>query len=90
MLETRASIVPFEREILVARIDPGASLPIAAGKKPSTLKEYHLEDSRLLATLHKQFLDEIKSELDWLGVEDINNNRTSLLVSATIARPSAN
>jgi|TARA_B100000315_G_scaffold220551_1_gene223331 DNA-binding MarR family transcriptional regulator len=80
MLETETPKNLSERDILAAiRIDTGVSLPIPAGKNPSTLKRYQLEVIRLLATLHKRFLDEIKSELDRLGVDDINNTQALLL-----------
>ncbi len=44
------------------------------------MKAYQLEVVRLLGTLHKRFLDEIKSELDELGIQDINNIQALLLV----------
>ena len=70
-----------EREILTAiGADFGAPLPTPAGAKSPKLKGYHLAVIRLLATLHKRYLDEIKSELDRLGVEDINSTQTLLMV----------
>ena len=88
MLDTQAPIVPSEREILAAiRVDSSASLPIVAGKNPPKMKGHHLEVIRPLGTLHKRFLDEIKSELDRLGIEGINNTQTLLLVHIGDERP---
>ena len=55
--------------------------------KRAKLKAQQLEVIRLLGTLHKRFLDEIKSELDRLGVEGINNTQALLLVHIGDERP---
>jgi DNA-binding MarR family transcriptional regulator len=43
------------------------------------LKQGYLETIRLIERLHRRFLDVIKTELDRLGVEDINNVQTLIL-----------
>lgn len=43
------------------------------------MKESYLETIRLIERLHRRFLDVIKTELDRLGVEDINNVQTLIL-----------
>jgi DNA-binding MarR family transcriptional regulator len=43
------------------------------------LKHRYLETIRLVERLHRRFLDVIKTELDRLGVEDINNVQTLIL-----------
>ncbi|MDF1585720.1 MarR family winged helix-turn-helix transcriptional regulator [Marinimicrococcus flavescens] len=43
------------------------------------MKEQYLQTTRLIERLHRRFLDVIKSELDRLGVEDINNVQTLIL-----------
>ena len=43
------------------------------------VKESYLETIRLIERLHRRFLDVIKTELDRLGVEDINNVQTLIL-----------
>jgi DNA-binding MarR family transcriptional regulator len=46
---------------------------------PTTVKQSYLESIRLIERLHRRFLDVIKTELDRLGVEDINNVQTLIL-----------
>jgi len=43
------------------------------------LKDQYLTTIRLIERLHRRFLDVIKSELDRLGIEDINNVQTLIL-----------
>ncbi len=43
------------------------------------MKQSYLESIRLIERLHRRFLDVIKTELDRLGVEDINNVQTLIL-----------
>jgi DNA-binding MarR family transcriptional regulator len=43
------------------------------------VKQSYLESIRLIERLHRRFLDVIKTELDRLGVEDINNVQTLIL-----------
>jgi DNA-binding MarR family transcriptional regulator len=43
------------------------------------VKQSYLETIRLIERLHRRFLDVIKTELDRLGVEDINNVQTLIL-----------
>jgi len=45
------------------------------------VKQSYLETIRLIERLHRRFLDVIKTELDRLGVEDINNVQTLILVN---------
>ena len=89
MPNTRAPTEIFERQALAANgVVSGASASDPGGAASAKLKDYHLEVIRLLATLHKRFLDEIKSELDRLGVQDINNIQTLLLVHIGAGSPS--
>ncbi len=44
-----------------------------------TVKQSYLEAFRLLERLHRQFLEVIKSELDRLGVQDINSVQSLIL-----------
>ncbi len=81
MPKTQTPINLFDRQVRAAnKVDTGPSTAPLAGAKPPNMKGFQLEVIRLLATLHKRFLDEIKSELDRLGVEDINNTQALLLV----------
>ena len=43
------------------------------------MKDQYLITIRLIERLHRRFLDVIKSELDRLGIEDINNVQTLIL-----------
>jgi len=43
------------------------------------VKQSYLETIRLVERLHRRFLDVIKTELDRLGIEDINNVQTLIL-----------
>ena len=43
------------------------------------MKQSYLETIRLIERLHRRFLDVIKTELDRLGIEDINNVQTLIL-----------
>ena len=43
------------------------------------MKQNYLETIRLIERLHRRFLDVIKTELDRLGTEDINNVQTLIL-----------
>ncbi len=43
------------------------------------VKQNYLETIRLIERLHRRFLDVIKTELDRLGIEDINNVQTLIL-----------
>ncbi|SNB62484.1 DNA-binding transcriptional regulator, MarR family [Arboricoccus pini] len=50
-----------------------------AGRFEEEVKEKYLQTTRLIERLHRRFLDVIKTELDRLGVEDINNVQTLIL-----------
>jgi DNA-binding MarR family transcriptional regulator len=43
------------------------------------VKQSYLETIRLIERLHRRFLDVIKTELDRLGIEDINNVQSLIL-----------
>mgnify|MGYP003573755010 CR=1 FL=1 len=43
------------------------------------MKDQYLVTIRLIERLHRRFLDVIKTELDRLGIEDINNVQTLIL-----------
>lgn len=43
------------------------------------MKDHYLVTIRLIERLHRRFLDVIKTELDRLGIEDINNVQTLIL-----------
>ena len=43
------------------------------------MKESYLVTTRLIERLHRRFLDVIKTELDRLGIQDINNVQTLIL-----------
>ncbi len=43
------------------------------------MKSFYLEAIRLTERLHRQFLEVVKSELDRLGIEDINNVQALIL-----------
>lgn len=43
------------------------------------MKETYLDAIRLMERLHRQFLEVVKSELDRLGIEDINNVQSLIL-----------
>jgi DNA-binding MarR family transcriptional regulator len=43
------------------------------------VKESYLVTTRLIERLHRRFLDVIKTELDRLGIQDINNVQTLIL-----------
>lgn len=43
------------------------------------MKDHYLTTIRLIERLHRRFLDVIKTELDRLGVHDINNVQTLIL-----------
>ncbi|MEO1089470.1 MAG: winged helix DNA-binding protein [Pseudomonadota bacterium] len=43
------------------------------------MKQNYLDTIRLIERLHRRFLDVIKTELDRLGIEDINNVQTLIL-----------
>ena len=43
------------------------------------MKQSYLETIRLIERLHRRFLDVIKTELDRVGIEDINNVQTLIL-----------
>lgn len=45
----------------------------------ATVKQHYLDTIRLIERLHRRFLDVIKTELDRLGIEDINNVQTLIL-----------
>jgi DNA-binding MarR family transcriptional regulator len=45
----------------------------------ANVKHSYLETIRLIERLHRRFLDVIKTELDRLGIEDINNVQTLIL-----------
>jgi DNA-binding MarR family transcriptional regulator len=51
----------------------------AGHKSEATVKQSYLETIRLIERLHRRFLDVIKTELDRLGIEDINNVQTLIL-----------
>ncbi len=50
-----------------------------AGSMETSVKRDYLDMIRLIERLHRRFLDVIKTELDRLGVEDINNVQTLIL-----------
>lgn len=50
-----------------------------AGRSEDEVKDKYLQTTRLIERLHRRFLDVIKTELDRLGVEDINNVQTMIL-----------
>jgi DNA-binding MarR family transcriptional regulator len=45
----------------------------------AVVKQSYLETIRLIERLHRRFLDVIKTELDRLGIEDINNVQSLIL-----------
>ena len=45
------------------------------------MKDHYLKTIRLIERLHRRFLDVIKTELDRLGVQDINNIQTLILTN---------
>jgi DNA-binding MarR family transcriptional regulator len=49
------------------------------GTPEAAVKQSYLESIRLIERLHRRFLDVIKTELDRLGIEDINNVQTLIL-----------
>jgi DNA-binding MarR family transcriptional regulator len=53
------------------RVEPGPAEP--------AIKQQYLDMIRLIERLHRRFLDVIKTELDRLGIEDINNVQTLIL-----------
>ncbi len=53
--------------------------PVAAETNDSATREVYLDVIRLIERLHRRFLDVVKSELDRLGIEDINNVQAVLL-----------
>lgn len=50
-----------------------------AESKEAEVKESYLEAIRLMERLHRQFLEVVKSELDRIGLEDINNVQSLIL-----------
>jgi DNA-binding MarR family transcriptional regulator len=48
-------------------------------KFEAAVKQSYLDTIRLIERLHRRFLDVIKTELDRLGVEDINNVQALIL-----------
>jgi DNA-binding MarR family transcriptional regulator len=48
-------------------------------KFEATVKQSYLDTIRLIERLHRRFLDVIKTELDRLGIEDINNVQALIL-----------
>ncbi len=48
------------------------------------MKEHYVQTTRLIERLHRRFLDVIKSELDRLGIEDINNVQTLILFNINV------
>ena len=48
-------------------------------KFEGAVKQSYLDTIRLIERLHRRFLDVIKTELDRLGVEDINNVQALIL-----------
>ncbi len=51
------------------------------GEAEPGLKQTYLDAIRLIERLHRRFLDVVKSELDRLGMEDINNVQAVLLTN---------
>jgi DNA-binding MarR family transcriptional regulator len=49
------------------------------GPVETSVKRDYLDMIRLIERLHRRFLDVIKTELDRLGIEDINNVQTLIL-----------
>ena len=45
------------------------------------MKNAYLETIRLIERLHRQFLEVVKTELDRLGVKDINNVQSLILTN---------
>lgn len=56
-----------------------ASAAQAAQRAGGNVKDDYLVTIRLIERLHRRFLDVIKTELDRLGIEDINNVQTLIL-----------
>ena len=56
-----------------------ASAAESAQRAGGTVKDDYLVTIRLIERLHRRFLDVIKTELDRLGIEDINNVQTLIL-----------
>jgi DNA-binding MarR family transcriptional regulator len=52
---------------------------VSTNRPGGVVKQSYLETIRLIERLHRRFLDVIKTELDRLGVEDINNVQTLIL-----------
>ena len=50
-----------------------------ASAEPSEVKREYLEAIKLIERLHRQFLEVVKTELDRIGVEDINNIQALIL-----------
>ena len=55
--------------------------PGEGGEAETGLKQTYLDAIRQIECLHRRFLDVVKSELDRLGMEDINNVQAVLLTN---------
>ena len=53
--------------------------PLPAAHREGYVKEQYLVTTRLIERLHRRFLDVIKTELDRLGIQDVNNVQTLIL-----------
>jgi DNA-binding MarR family transcriptional regulator len=53
--------------------------PLPAAHREGYEKEQYLVTTRLIERLHRRFLDVIKTELDRLGIQDVNNVQTLIL-----------
>jgi DNA-binding MarR family transcriptional regulator len=54
-------------------------MELSASRAGARVKDHYLVTIRLIERLHRRFLDVIKTELDRLGIEDINNVQTLIL-----------
>ena len=53
--------------------------PLPAAHREGYVKDQYLVTTRLIERLHRRFLDVIKTELDRLGIQDVNNVQTLIL-----------
>src|SRR3546814_3438250 len=52
---------------------------VCSSDEGSAIKREYLEAIKLIERLHRQFLEVVKTELDRIGVEDINNIQALIL-----------
>ena len=53
--------------------------PASAAHREANVKEQYLVTTRLIERLHRRFLNVIKTELDRLNIQDVNNVQTLIL-----------